>query len=189
MSFPYWGVVHLSSILMSVTPHQWGKEPPTLFLRSLLLSQDRWRDKTSQRTSTASLLASPVPSMVTAYGGHNGIFPSPDLKQVVGIFFSSIHSPVNTHRKVLNQITHKHIDLHLNHFVLEFVIKMRGNQNVIWNTKEPCPWHNAPKRFWLLSMKQPEPRMCSLSSPGLWITWESGYFVPSESLGLKSLNF
>lgn len=69
--------------------------------------------------------------MVIAYGGHDGIFPSPDLKQVGRIFFSFIHSPVNTHRKVLNQITHKHIDLHLNHFVLEFVIKMRGNQNII----------------------------------------------------------
>lgn len=59
--------------------------------------------------------------MVTAYGGHDGIFLSLHLEQIVkkGIFLCSVHLPVNTHRKVQNQrfnITYRPTDIYLNYF-------------------------------------------------------------------------
>lgn len=137
MSSSYW-VVHLSIYTdVSNTPAV-GQKTTHSFLWSLKPSQGTVGDElpfymfispdqTSQRTSVL-LIEFPAPSMVIAYGEHNGIFPSPDLKQIVKDYFSNLHICLRIQNGT-KPITYKQTDLHLNHFVLECVIKMIGNQN------------------------------------------------------------
>lgn len=55
---------------------------------------------------------------------------------------------------------------------------MIGNQNLSKMLSSHAPDNDASERLWLLSPKQPEPRMCSLNIPGLGITWESAVSYP-----------
>lgn len=68
---------------------------------------------------------------------------------------------------------------------IRIIIKMIGNENL-------KHWWNIPRtprlrEIWLPPMKQAEPRTSTFTC--LCITWESGYSVDSESVGLKSLLF